>query len=333
MSYKNWQSKKFSLVYVFNHLKTFQIYSKEFVVNIYQSLRAIFLCLMTTVIQADIPTDHEKRMSSYPYISGDTFRALCNHYIDETNHPFDSRSVRDGDIIFVRGYPEYLDAFLEYLPDITNKFILLTHNMDASMPGEYSFLLDDDRLIAWFTQNKDATNHSKLVALPIGIANRYWDHGNPEVLTNALKTVCATPKKHHLYVNFKEGTNLQERHPPLEYFKKQSFCYVATRKPWEDYLNDLACSRFVLSPPGNGLDCHRAWETLLMGSIPVMKSSSIDCLFEDLPVLIVQNWNEVTQICLEKKYQLIKSQNRRYKFDKLYADYWINLIKSYQERH
>ena len=43
---------------------------------------------------------------------------------------------------------------------------------------------------------------------------------------------------------------------------------------------------FVASPRGLGLDTHRTWEALFLGSIVIVRSSSIDELFEDLPVVI-----------------------------------------------
>ena len=52
--------------------------------------------------------------------------------------------------------------------------------------------------------------------------------------------------------------------------------------------------RFIISPHGNGLDCHRTWEALALGCYPIIKSSPLDCMFEGLPVIIVNNWNEVT---------------------------------------
>lgn len=283
--------------------------------------------LMNNIHVADIPTDHLKRVSSYPYISGDTFRAICNHHIDETNQPFDPHAVQTGDIIFVRGYPEFLDQFLHHLPHITNKFILLTHNMDETMPGKYEYLLNDERIIAWFTQNK-GINHPKLIGLPIGIANAYIEHGNTEVLNKILKEISNNTKQYLLYVNFRTHTNMKARNKVLEYFKTKPFCTVATPKPWSTYLIDMSYSKFILSPPGNGFDCHRAWEALLMNSIPVMISTPIDDLFDDLPVIIVKNWSQVTKEFLEQQYSKIKQKN--YNFKKLYADYWLNKIKIVQ---
>ena len=61
-----------------------------------------------------------------------------------------------------------------------------------------------------------------------------------------------------------------------------------------DYLMALGRHRFVLSPRGNGLDAHRTWEALLVGAIPVVRSSALDILYEGLPVLIVKDWAHVT---------------------------------------
>lgn len=85
---------------------------------------------------------------------------------------------------------------------------------------------------------------------------------------------------------------------------------------------------FVLSPHGDGLDCYRTWEALLMGSYPVVKTSSLDPLYEDLPVVIVKEWNEVTEDFLIIKYNEMK--NKTFKMEKIYAPYWFDLIKECQ---
>jgi hypothetical protein len=50
---------------------------------------------------------------------------------------------------------------------------------------------------------------------------------------------------------------------------------------------------FVMSAPGNGLDCHRTWELLYLGVIVITKKSPLDSLFEGLPVVTVDEWVEV----------------------------------------
>jgi hypothetical protein len=53
---------------------------------------------------------------------------------------------------------------------------------------------------------------------------------------------------------------------------------------------------FEVSPHGNGLDCFRTWEALLLGTIPIVRRSTLEPLFraEALPVAIVDSWTEVT---------------------------------------
>ena len=84
-------------------------------------------------------------------------------------------------------------------------------------------------------------------------------------------------------------------------FAYQPFCYTAGRKNWDAYLNDMAQSKFVLSPEGAGIDSHRTWEALLMGCYPIVLSSTLNPLYEDLPVVVVSNWNEITEEFLKKK--------------------------------
>ena len=51
---------------------------------------------------------------------------------------------------------------------------------------------------------------------------------------------------------------------------------------------------FVVSPHGNGLDCHRTWESLALGNIVIVKRSPLDPLYAGLPVVIVSQWSEIT---------------------------------------
>ena len=41
------------------------------------------------------------------------------------------------------------------------------------------------------------------------------------------------------------------------------------------WLEHYGTHRFVLSPPGHGLDCHRTWEAILLGAIPIV----VDCAY------------------------------------------------------
>jgi hypothetical protein len=51
-------------------------------------------------------------------------------------------------------------------------------------------------------------------------------------------------------------------------------------------------------------------------------------LYEGLPVLIVNDWAELSQEFLEKKYTEL--QHKQFTLEKLDFAYWYNLIKQYQ---
>ncbi|MBA3752153.1 hypothetical protein H0X06_05190, partial [Candidatus Dependentiae bacterium] len=81
---------------------------------------------------------------------------------------------------------------------------------------------------------------------------------------------------------------------------------------------------FVLSPPGLAPDCYRNWEALLVGSIPVVKTSQLDPLFKNLPVLIIENWEDLNEDSLNASYENIIS--KKYNISALYMEYWTSKI-------
>ncbi|CAF3652941.1 unnamed protein product [Rotaria sp. Silwood1] len=94
---------------------------------------------------------------------------------------------------------------------------------------------------------------------------------------------------------------------------------------------------FWLSPRGNGIDCHRTWEALYLDAIPIVWNSSLNILYEDLPVIIIQNDTEITETFLREKLHEISMKkyhqmNQVYRFEKLRNAYWRRLILS-KSRH
>ncbi|KAG2486246.1 hypothetical protein HYH03_015071 [Edaphochlamys debaryana] len=66
----------------------------------------------------------------------------------------------------------------------------------------------------------------------------------------------------------------------------------------ERLRRQAAQHQFVLSPEGAGMDTFRAWETLLLGSYPVVFNNSLTPLYDGLPVLVVRNVTELTPALL-----------------------------------
>ncbi len=271
--------------------------------------------------------------SSYPYLSGDTWRLFCNWRLtkQETFSPLD---VSLGDTICVEhGCLE--DFATEYLPLILSEVILITPNIgwegDDPKPGPFDDLLKSDKIAAWFLQNIDRKPGGKLIPIPIGLSSKQWAHGNTELYDLYIpKQKPIDARTNWIYVNFQTHTNPRERGRCLSYFQNKEGVVVAADRSIPDYLQDLGNAVFVISPFGNGIDCHRTWEALLMGCYPVVRSSTLDPLFSDLPVVIVKDWPEVTQKFLEKKFR--EFREKAWNRDPLYAPYWFKIVEDFQQK-
>ena len=95
--------------------------------------------------------------------------------------------------------------------------------------------------------------------------------------------------------------------------------YFAERRSHEQYLQDMKCSYFVLSPPGNGIDCHRTWEAVLMGAVPVvLPSLSFGQLAQSAPVMIVDDFKMLQSAqLLAYRYPLFNTSG-------IFANYWFS---------
>lgn len=98
--------------------------------------------------------------------------------------------------------------------------------------------------------------------------------------------------------------------------------------PWNEYIKELEEYKFCLSPPGRGIDCYRTWEALKVGSIPiVLKTCKImNNMYNDLPVVLIEDSKELTNEFLETKYKEIISNFDNYNWSKLNISYWSELI-------
>ncbi len=93
------------------------------------------------------------------------------------------------------------------------------------------------------------------------------------------------------------------------------------------YLYRLRHVKFVVSPPGNGIDCFRTWEALAMGCVPIVLNTSINAIYRNLPVMIVNAWTEVNDVALEQFEQALNlTHDDVIRTEMIYADYWRRRI-------
>ena len=222
-------------------------------------------------------------------------------------------------MVFV--YSDMIDHFIDrILPLLDRPIVLITHNGDGIVDERYRAALDSARIIHWFGQNAKL-NHRKLTALPIGIANAQWRHG--DIAAVARVATRAIPQRSGLYVNFEVATNPAVRGPFLDALRTKPFSVLGQRLPYPAYLAEMAQWRFCASPPGNGLDCHRTWEALYLGVIPVVLSTA-GGLLDHLPCIVV---DDIAGVTLEHLEAARLRLNGPFAWERLTLSYWRERIR------
>lgn len=292
------------------------------------------------------------------------FQYLCDHVYDPTPTiesqawptsdngipvRFNPKDVKPGDIIFVRN----IDLFMnEMAPLIENPFIIITHGDERETNHDYqrSYLDNTPTIIAWFSIHPLKDGHERFFPLPLGILQRQLYFYESAQLNEYFKNLRnSIPKQKLLYLNFASGARMQyaEREHVKKLFAHKPFCVQNTKKlPFGNYMEEMAQCKFALSPRGFGPDCYRTWEALFVGTIPIVRRcvfehphnitvdtrcdhSQLDDLYKHLPILVVDEWEEITEAFLEKKYEEIMA--KKYDMAPLYMEYWQNKIMAVRE--
>ena len=98
-----------------------------------------------------------------------------------------------------------------------------------------------------------------------------------------------------------------------------------------EFRRRLAESRFVISPPGNGIDCHRTWEAMYHKTVPVIEAPYNLFQHIELPILTVNSYYDFFKMSFDERlslYQKITSRG----YPALYMDYWIELINKVRNK-
>jgi hypothetical protein len=89
------------------------------------------------------------------------------------------------------------------------------------------------------------------------------------------------------------------------------------------YFEILPSYKFIISPEGNGIDCHRHYEALMAGCIPIIEDNEmIKEKYKGCPILFTKDYSEITKDYLEENYKIM--------IDKEY-DFSCLLLSSYNE--
>ena len=251
-------------------------------------------------------------VSSYGFIKSCNYhspnpKSSCNNDYKYLENMIRNGEMFDGMSIYVCS--NLLPFFINIiLPKIQNTFTLVSGDSDLTIPvdilSEAVFLkfVNNPLLIKWFCQNKiDQVNHPKMVELPIGLdyhtisknPSHKWKKSNEDSMPLSQESLLINIRKQmkpfqeripKIYINFSTcNDRFLQRQNALNQIPANLMVNSQTFTIRTDLWKNITNYAFVLSPFGMGMDCHRTWEILLLGAIPIICGPQFTKIFEDMP--------------------------------------------------
>jgi hypothetical protein len=159
----------------------------------------------------------------------------------------------------------------------------------------------------------DTSGSDSLQPFPIGMYYRYLDYEESASHIGDHENL--------VWCGFHDHTDFNRR--PLFFNRKTIVRTLRSNgipnkmKTYHEYYSGLSNYKFVVSPEGNGIDCHRHYEALIAGCIPIVEYNvDIVRLYKGCPILYTRNYKEITPAFLEQTY--LEMIDTPYDFSRLF---------------
>ena len=247
------------------------------------------------------------------------------------------KKIKSGDKIYV--CTDALENFCKkYLHKIDKDFVLISGDSDLTME-EASFsknviakIANNKRVIKWYAQNLNF-NHAKVRNLPIGmdfhteyeVSDDFQLKNMPhyqeqEIINITNHSNFITHRDCKIYANWHFFLDRGDRRQCYESIDKELCFYEPARIQRRISYQNQTNYAFATSPHGEGFDCHRTYESILLGCIPIIKESPIAPLFKNLPVCIVKDWKDVNESLLKETLECFIL--KEFDYGILFHNYW-----------
>lgn len=174
-------------------------------------------------------------------------------------------------------------------------------------------------------QASDKYGHDSWKEFPIGMSHRYID------VYKKGKAIQVGNHEHLVFSSFSENTDQRRRGNAR--INRRKISDILKQRGIQNmiidhhtYFDMLPSHKFTISPEGNGIDCHRHYEALIAGCIPIIEKHPLTCKkYKNCPVLFTNDYSEITEEYLNRKYnQMI---DKVYDFRCLFLSFYPNNIQ------
>ncbi len=280
---------------------------------------------------------HTKLLSSKSFIF---FANQINKDLRSSTKFFFFKEKKSLDINIFYVCSDALEEFYSFIKKFNKKFILISGDSDRTISSKlklYHLILKHKKLVKWYAQNCVNTSR-KIKQIPIGLDFISQFHNThqfrlsvirkdllPKKYENKLLNIIQNSKnfkkrKNLIFCNFHFSINSKDRVDCLNEIDKNLCYFLKNKINYLENFKQQSKFKFVLAPQGAGIDTHRIWEAILFGNIPIVKSSPLDNLYKNFPVLIVKSWKDLKY---EKLIYIAKRfNNKSYFYEKILINYW-----------
>jgi hypothetical protein len=192
---------------------------------------------------------------------------------------------------------------------------IIAHNSDATFGQELLQYIPKNVEKLW-CQNYNYNETDVVKSLPIGLERVRWfpEQKKQDKLYKIMNSDINRDKL--VYMNFNPNTN-PERKKIFELLKdKVDYEMVGNGGDYDNYIRKLKEYKYIISPPGNGIDCHRNWEAIYCGCIPIVLES----------YFTMNIYHKTTSVITPDYTKIIGDVNKN-SYEIQYKNYWEKLIK------
>lgn len=236
----------------------------------------------------------------------DTFEYLSAGSGTSSSGNFHNLRGKKG-VIWIRNNPTDLSKFAEDALDyLSGPTVLVTTDGDTSVPDElaprtFTRIVGNPNIVAWYGQNVNTRTHAKMRSFPIGLDlhSPWCEDSNPCSRVTLLNDIH---RKSFLPWNERKPQTLfSDVHLTNSRYGYREIWNTVVSSTKANFLEQRVSSReelwskyycthqFVVSLPGNGMDCYRTYEIAFFGAVVVTVHSYLDELYKkmNIPVCYV----------------------------------------------
>ena len=280
------------------------------------------------------------RESQFPFLSSDGLRAIAEVVIDGDSI-IRRRPITPRRVFFLRN-PNHVLNPADLTPEEDQALTRIRELVPKGKPPFGSLIVGEsdagisrgfaEECLSIF-ENIYASNVPYLVegleAIPVGIENAYYQRNGvySDFESRRDLSVAEDLRPNDVFACFNVATNPVVRGTLASEVTEAGMVFYGNTLSPAKFRQGLADSYFVLSPPGNGLDCHRTWEAIYFGAVPVIQRGTLSSsLAGDLPILEVADYREFLRLSSYQKRQIFAQLRSTRSDEKAYLTYWVGEI-------